>query len=120
MADKLVFVVTHADEKPDMATIPFALGNSALAMDAEAIIVLQSTGVFLGKKDYARHIHASGFPPLQQLIEMFKEEGGKLYACEPCARAREISADDLLPGIEIVSGPTLVDFYLDAKNVAIY
>jgi len=53
-------------------------------------------------------------------MEIFKEEGGKLYACEPCARAREISADDLLPVIEIVSGPTLVDFYLDAKNVAIY
>lgn len=36
MADKPVFVVTCADEKPDKATIPFALGNSALAMDAEA------------------------------------------------------------------------------------
>ena len=72
MADKLVFVVTCADEKPDVATIPFALGNSALAMDAEAIIVLQSAGVFLGKKDYARHIHAHGFPPLLELMEIFK------------------------------------------------
>jgi predicted peroxiredoxin len=89
-------------------------------MDAEAIVVMQSTGVFLAKKDYARHIHANGFPPLQKLMEMFAEGGGKVYACEPCARAREISSEDLLPGIEIVSGPTLVDFYLDAKNVAIY
>ncbi len=64
MADKLIFVVTCADEKPDKASIPFALGNSALAMDAEPLIILQSTGVFLGKKDYARHIHAAGFPPL--------------------------------------------------------
>ena len=109
MADKLIFVVTSADEKPDKATIPFALGNSALAMDAEATIILQSTGVFLGKKDYARHIHATGFPPLQQLMEIFKEEGGKLYACEPCLRARKIAAEDLLQGIEIVAVPTLVD-----------
>ena len=120
MADKLIFVVTWADEKPDTATIPFALGNSALAMDVEAIIILQSTGVFLGTKDYARHIHATGFPPLQQLMEIFKEEGGKLYACEPCIRARNISAEDLLDGIEIVSGPTLVDGYLEAKNVVLY
>ncbi len=120
MADTLIFVVTCADEKPDKATIPFALGNSALAMDTEAIIILQSTGVFLGKKDYARHIHATGFPPLQQLMDIFKEEGGKLYACEPCIRARNISADDLLEGIEIVSGPTLVDGYLEAKNVVVY
>ena len=120
MADKLIFVATCADEKPDMATFPFALGNSALAMDAEAVIILQSTGVFLGKKDYARHIHATGFPPLQQLMDMFKEAGGKLYACEPCIRARNIAAEDLLDGIEIVSGPTLVDGYLEAKNVIVY
>ena len=120
MADKLIFVVTSADEKPDKATIPFALGNSALAMDAEATIILQSTGVFLGTKDYARHIHATSFPPLQQLMEIFKEEGGKLYACEPCLRARKIAAEDLLEGIEIVAGPTLVDAYLEAKNVVVY
>ena len=120
MADKLIFVVTSADEKPYTATIPFALGNSALAMDAEATIILQSTGVFLGKKDYARHINATGFPPLQQLMEIFKEEGGKLYACEPCLRARKIAAEDLLQGIEIVAGPTLVDAYLEAKNVVVY
>ena len=120
MSNKLVFVVTCADEKPDKATIPFALGNSALAMDAEAVIILQSSGVFLGKKDYARHIHAPGFPPLQQLMEIFREEGGKVYACEPCIRGRNIAAEDLLEGIEIVSGPTLVDGYLEAKNVAVY
>src|SRR5210317_1793696 len=120
MADKLIFVVTCADEKTDKATIPFALGNSALAMDAEAIIILQSTGVFLGKKDYTRHIHAQGFPPLLQLMEIFKEEGGKLFACEPCMRARNINPEDLLEHIEIVSGPTLVDNYLDATNVVVY
>jgi predicted peroxiredoxin len=120
MADKLIFVVTCADEKPDNATIPFALGNSALAMDVEATIILQSTGVFLGKKDYARHIHAPGFPPLQQLMDIFIEEGGKIYICEPCIRARNIGAEDLLDHIEIVSGPTLIDAFLEAKNVAVY
>ncbi len=120
MADKLVFVVTCAGENEDKATIPFALGISALSMDAEAVIILQSTGVFLGKKDYARHIHAQGFSPLQELMEIFREGGGKLYACEPCIRARNITADDLLEHIEIVSGPTLVDAYLEAKNVVVY
>ena len=39
MADTLIFVATCADENPDKATIPFALGNSALAMDTDVIIV---------------------------------------------------------------------------------
>ena len=89
-------------------------------MDVEATIILQSTGVFLGKKDYARHIHAPGFPPLQQLMDIFIEEGGKIYICEPCIRARNIGAEDLLDHIEIVSGPTLIDAFLEAKNVAVY
>ena len=120
MADKSIFVVTSADEKPDKAIMPFTLGDTALAMDAEASIILQSTGVFPGKEDCSRRIHAKGFPPLQQLMEIFKEEGGKLYACEPCLRARKIAAEDLLEGIEIVAGPTLVDAYLEAKNVVVY
>ena len=120
MADTLIFVVTCADEKADRAVIPFALGNSALAMDAKAIIILQSTGVFLGKKDFARHVNAPGFPPLQELMDIFKEAGGKVYACEPCMRSRNITAEDLLDYIEIVSGPTLVDAYLEAKNVIVY
>jgi uncharacterized protein len=120
MADKLIFVITYAEENPDKATIPFALANSALAMDVEPIIVLQATGVFLGKKDYVRHVHAPGFPPLKQLMEIFQTEGGKIYVCEPCIRARDITADDLLEEFEIVSGPTLIDMFLDAKNVVVY
>ena len=120
MADKLVFVATCAGENEDKATIPFALGVSALSMNTDTTIILQSTGVFLGKKDYARHIHAQGFPPLEELMKIFMEEGGKLYACEPCVRARDISADDLLEYIEIVSGPTAVDAYMEAKNVVVY
>ena len=40
MADKLIFVVTCADEKADKAIIPFALGNSALAMlEAKNVVI---------------------------------------------------------------------------------
>ena len=83
MPDKLIFVVTCADEKPDMATIPFALGNSALAMDAEPLIILQSTGVFLGKKDFARHIHAAGFPPYSSLWKFTGRKAGKYMPASP-------------------------------------
>ncbi len=120
MADKMVFVVTCSDESPDKATIPFALGNAALAMDAEVIIVLQSNGVFLGKKDFARHINAPGFPPLAELMEIFQEAGGALYICEPCIKGRKIAAQDLIDGAEIVAGATLVDRFLDATSVAVY
>jgi predicted peroxiredoxin len=39
MADKSIFVVTSADEKQDKAIMPFTLGNTALALNAEASII---------------------------------------------------------------------------------
>ncbi len=120
MGEKLVFIVTHGEEQPERATIPFVLGNAALAMDAEAVIVLQMTGVYLATKGYARHVHAAGFPPFQELLNLFLEAGGRLYVCEPCIKARQIDPQDLIEGSTIVAGGTLVDLLLDAKNVAVY
>jgi hypothetical protein len=71
MADKSIFVVTSADEKQDKAIMPFTLGNTALALNAEASIILQSTGVFSG--------NAKGFPPLQQLMEFFFRKKGENF-----------------------------------------
>jgi uncharacterized protein involved in oxidation of intracellular sulfur len=118
--ERLMFVVTSAEEQPDKATIPFVLANAALAMDQEAIVVLQVTGVYLAMKKYARHVHASGFPPLQELMEAFFEQGGKLWVCGPCIQARQISKEDLIEQAEIVAGATLIDAILDAKNVLTY
>ena len=117
---KLVFVITAAEESPEKATIPFVLGNTALAMDAEPIIILQMTGVYLGMKNYARHVHAAGFPPLQELMDLYLEGGGIIYICEPCIKARQIVPEDLIPNAKIVAGATLVDAFLDAKNVLVY
>lgn len=118
--EKLVFIVTSAEEQPEKATIPFVLANAALAMETEAIVVLQMMGVYLGMKDYAKHVHAAGFPPLQELIEAYQEGGGRIFVCGPCIKARQISPEDLIEGAEIVAGATLVDAFLDAKNVLTY
>lgn len=117
---KLMFIVTCAEEQPERATIPFVLANAALAMDAEAVVVLQTMGVYLGMKNYARHVHAAGFPPLEELIGIFLEQGGKLWVCEPCIKARQIASQELIEGASIVAGASLVDAMLDAKNVVVY
>jgi uncharacterized protein len=118
--EKLMFIVTCAEEQPDKATIPFVLANAALAMDQEAIVVLQVTGVYLAMKKYARHVHASGFPPLQDLMEAFFDQGGKLWVCAPCLQSRQITKEDLIEQAEIMAGASLIDAILDAKNVLTY
>ncbi len=119
-ANKLVIIATHAEENPDKATLPFVLGSAALAMNMEVSIILQSTGVYLALSGYADHVHASGFPPLLQLQEVFFEEGGKLMVCSPCMQARNIAPKDLIPKAAVIAGATLVAEIAAAINVVNY
>jgi uncharacterized protein involved in oxidation of intracellular sulfur len=118
--ERLLFVATYADDQQDRATIPFVLANAAMAMDHEAVVVLQLSGVWLGVRKYAEHVHAAGFPPLQELIDAFQEEGGEIWVCAPCIESRHISPEDLIEGAEVMAGATLVDALLDSKNVMVY
>jgi predicted peroxiredoxin len=119
-SDKLVIVATHAEESPDKATIPFVMGNAALAMDVKVTVVLQVTAVYLAMNGYADHVHAAGFPPLSDLLEAFFEAGGEVMVCSPCLQARKIGADDLIPQATIIAGATLVSEVLSATNVVSY
>ncbi|MBW2000589.1 MAG: DsrE family protein [Deltaproteobacteria bacterium] len=118
--EKLVIIATHAEESPDKATLPFVLGSSGLAMGTEVTVVLQSTGVYLALKDYADHVHASGFPPLKELLETFLEAGGSLMVCSPCMQARKIQPEDLIGEATVIAGATLVSEILSASNVVTY
>jgi uncharacterized protein involved in oxidation of intracellular sulfur len=119
-SQKLLIIGTHAEENPDKATLPFVLGSSALAMGTDVIVILQSTGVYLAMKGYADHVHASGFPPLAEMLETFFDAGGKLMVCSPCLMARKIDPSDLIPNAEVVAGATLVAEALESDSTITY
>jgi uncharacterized protein len=119
-SQKLLIIGTHAEENPDKATLPFVLGSTALAMGTDVSVILQSTGVYLAMKGYADHVHASGFPPLVEMLETFFEAGGKLMVCSPCLMARKIDPADLILSAEVVAGATLVSEALEADGTITY
>jgi predicted peroxiredoxin len=117
---KLVIIATHAEENPDMATLPFAIGNAALAMEVEVVVALQTTGVYLALRGYADHVQGAGFAPLTELLDVYFEGGGRLMVCSPCIQARNINPQDLIPQATVTAGATLVDEVLSATNVITY
>ena len=117
---KLVIIATHAEENPDKATLPFVMGNTALAMDMEATVILQSTGVYLAYRGYAEHVHAAGFPSLTELLATYLEAGGKLMVCSPCMQARKIAPEELIQAAAIIAGATLLSEIASATNVVTY
>jgi predicted peroxiredoxin len=117
---KLVLMCTHGPEDPERATIPFALASAAIASGVVVVIGVQANGGLLLKKGIAEHVFAGGFPPLKQLIDLYVQAGGRLLLCAPCMQARKIAKEDLIEGVEIVSGATFVKEFIEATNVAVY
>ncbi|MDX9862049.1 MAG: DsrE family protein [Rhodospirillales bacterium] len=118
--EKIVYITTYAGENPEKASLPFVLANGALAMEVEAVVVLQSTAVYLAKKGYLDNVFAAGLPALKDLVQSFLEQGGQLLVCVPCIRERKIEESDLIPGATPISAAALTQEILEANATLVY
>jgi uncharacterized protein involved in oxidation of intracellular sulfur len=106
--EKILYLCTCAENRPEVAHIPFVLGNAALAMDIQATIVLQSDGAKIAQKGYVETMPAGGgFPPLKNLLDSFVEQGGKIWVCGPCIQSRNIPESELIEGAEVTAAGTV-------------
>jgi uncharacterized protein involved in oxidation of intracellular sulfur len=118
--EKLLIISTHAEDNAEKATLPFVVAVAALASEMRPVIALQSMGVYLATKGYAKLVHESSFPPLEDLLKSFMEGGGRLIVCSPCMKKRGIEPSDLIEGAVVVNAPTLVKEIGEAKAVLTY
>ena len=118
--EKIVYVTTCAGENPEKASLPFVLANAAQALEVEAVVVLQATGVFLAKKGYLDNVFAAGLAPLKELVQNFLNDGGRLLVCVPCIRERKIDESDLIEGAEPTAAAKLTMELLDANATLVY
>jgi len=118
--EKLVIFATHGPDEPERAILPFVMGNGALAMDVEAVVILQASAVVLAKKGCYEHVFAAGLPPLKKLVDDFIELGGKLLVCTPCIKERQITTDMLVESAEPIAAGRAVSETLEASGVLNY
>lgn len=123
MADKkpkLVVMVTHGPENPELATIPFVMATTALASDVDVLMGFQGNGALLAMKGIGERVAAPGFPPLKELMDNYVEAGGKMYICGPCVKSRMITQEQLVKGASVANAATFVVECVEATNVLVY
>ncbi len=116
---KLVIMATHGPEHPEEATIPFVMGCAALASDVAVVIGFQADGVCLVHLGEAETVQAPGFPPLAKLLGDFRDLGGTLLVCAPCAQSRGFT-ESLVSGAEVVAAGRFVAEVTSATNALVY
>ena len=118
--EKLVIMVTHGPDEPELATIPFAMAGAAVASDVDVVLGFQGDGCLLVKKGVAETVQAPEFAPLGELLDTVREMGAELLVCSPCLKKRGLVEDDLVEGSEIVAAGRFVAEIASATNSLVY
>jgi len=116
----IIFSTVDPKKDPEKSSMAFAIGVTALASEVEASMFFTLDGVYTVVKDYAKDVPSEGyFPPLQELLEAFIENGGKLFICQPSMIKRKVKQEDLLEGVEVVSAPAFVNDAMGGNIVSL-
>jgi uncharacterized protein involved in oxidation of intracellular sulfur len=118
--EKIVIIATHGGEDPERASLPFVMANAALAMDIQAVVILQGTAVTVAKKGCYEHVFAQGLPSLKELVDSFIQMGGTLLVCTPCINERKITKDMLVETAQPIKAARVVTEVLEAKATLNY
>lgn len=111
MSDTFCVTINSCRNNGDLATVGFVVATAALGSGKDTMVFLSTDGVWAAVKDEAAKVVEGGpFKPLTELITNYLAAGGKIVACAPCCKKRDIAESTLFEGIEIAGGAVLVEW----------
>jgi predicted peroxiredoxin len=102
-----VLVITHSTYDPDRANSAIALAISILSEGADVAFFFTFHGALLAKKGMAETVVGRNFTPVRALFPMILGAKAPLFLCVACAKTYGIAPEDLVPGVKIITLPTL-------------
>jgi len=120
MARELVVKVTCGVDAPERANQGFTVAATAAASGVPVSLWLTGEGAWLAVPGRAAELTLPLATPVADLIATILELG-TVTVCGQCAARREITQDDVLPGVRIAGAPVFVEEVLrDGAQALIY
>lgn len=107
---KYLINCSFGEKDLERATVSFVLALSAASHNAQTAVFATSDAANLCIKGGTDNLVAEGYEPLSDLVEDYIDNGGVIWLCPVCAKAKGISQQDLRPGVEIAGAPRTMEF----------
>jgi len=105
--DKVMIVMTSGTDTPRRCATPFFMATIAAAMDYEVAMFFTIDGTQLLKKGVADTVFPKeGGKAVGDYLRDAMEAGVKFYACTASTELHDLTAADLIDGVEMVGGAT--------------
>ncbi len=118
MSRTLVIKLTAGAEEPERANQAFTVAATAVAAGATVSLWLTGEAVWFAVPGRAEAFELPHAAPLADLLAGVLA-GGTLTACTQCAKRRDLTEADLLPGTRVAGAPTFTEEILADNAQAI-
>ena len=108
MARSLVIKVTAGAESPERCNQAFTVAAAAVASGVQVSLWLTGESAWFSLPGRAKEFELPHSTPLDDLLSIVLS-GGQVTVCTQCAARRDITDDEVLPGIRIAGAPTFVE-----------
>ncbi|HEY3686379.1 MAG TPA: DsrE family protein [Streptosporangiaceae bacterium] len=108
MARSLVIKVTAGADDPERCNQAFTVAAAAIASGVDVSLWLTGESSWFAVPGRAEEFRLPHAAPLEDLIAAVLA-AGRLTLCTQCAARRELTQDDLLPGVRIAGAPSFVE-----------
>ena len=109
MSNKLIFTCSWGSEEPERATLAFIAANIAATAGQDAVVLCTIEGVRLGVQGGTDGVAAEGVPVLADVYSEFLDNGGEVWLCGVCTKARGITEDQVAKGARIVGAAMVIE-----------
>ncbi|HQZ86625.1 MAG: hypothetical protein QG671_1325 [Actinomycetota bacterium] len=103
----LVVKLMSGPEVPERASQAFSVAATALAAGGTVSLWLAGDAVRLAQPGEAEAVTLAHATPLAELRDAVLLDG-QLTVCTQCARRRDLTAEDFLPGVRVAGSATFV------------
>jgi predicted peroxiredoxin len=119
--DKTLIMVTCGPETPRRCATPFFMATLAATMESRVTMVFSVDGALLLKKGVAESIRTRPDDrPVSEYLADAREAGVRFCTCSNATELHDLKPDDLLEGVEMIGGVTILQLAAEAGTVLSY
>ena len=115
-SDKFLINCQDGANNLERTTIALVLAVTASKTN-ETALFLTADAAQLCVEDATQDWHAPGYEPIKDLLDTFISNGGKLWLCPACAKAKGIAQDQLVTNAEIAGAPKTMAFLVSGARL---
>ena len=117
--NRVLITVSCGTNNPNRSVRAFHLAQVAHSMGKEVAIFLLDEAVYLARKGVAENLRAPTGDVADDIIAYLQEFEVPMYACAPCAKTRQIKAEDLMEGFEMAPATKMWELACHSTSVSL-